>query len=109
MTPEEIKRTVDETERLWRERTPASNIVYLNASFRVSMSEIIKWGKENGIIVDRMDEDYQEASQRMFFRLMRELPDEPWGSLNSATVEFCKKRGITVPRLKKKQIENPFR
>jgi hypothetical protein len=98
MKPEEIKRVVEETERRWRERTPAKTISDANASYRVATSEIILWGNQNGINVDRMDEDYQEANTRLFFRLRREFPDETWDVLNSATREFCKRRGIPIPR-----------
>ena len=98
MTPEEIRLTVEEIERRWRSRTPAKTASDANASYRVATSEILLWGNQNGIEVDRTDEDFQEASTRMFFRLRKEFPNEKWDVLNAATREFCKKRKISIPK-----------
>ncbi len=98
MTPEQIQLIVEESERLWRSRTPAANIQDVNASSRVTMSELIRWGNINGISIERMDEDLQEAWTRLFFRLRKEFPNDNWDYLNSATREFCKLRKIPIPK-----------
>lgn len=103
MTPDEIKTVCERIKTLWIERTPAKSVNYLAASYRVSMSEIITWGKSQGIKVDRTDENFQEAVTRMMFDLRRKYPDEKWDSLNVATVEFCKRRKIPIPKKHKPQ------
>ena len=100
MTQEEIDLTVAENERRWRSRTPAKTVSDVNASYRVTTSELIAWGNEHGIKVDRMDENFQSATIQMYFRLRREFPQEQWDIINSATKEFCKRHRITIPKIK---------
>lgn len=98
MNQQEIEQTVAEMERRWRNRTPVTNILDANASNRVVMSEIILWGKQNNIKVDRFDENLQIAATKLFFKLRKEYPNDNWEYLNSATRQFCKKHKIPVPR-----------
>ena len=103
MTAEDIKRVVAEVERRWRERTPATRIDEVDASYRVSRGEMRRWCNEQNIPYDDMDEMLDVELVRLFMKLRGEFPDEKWNHMNFKARETCKKHGIKIPRAKKKK------
>lgn len=102
MTAEEINRVVEFIEKTWRDRTPATRVDEVPASYRVSRGEIRLWCNQQGIKLDEFDEQFQIAATTMFMRLRREFPDEQWASITQIERQWCKDRGITIPRKAKK-------
>lgn len=100
MTPEHIKAVVAEIERRWRERTPATRVDEVNASYRVGRGEMRRWCTEQGIPLDEMDEGLEVELLRLFVRLRREFPDEMWDHWNVRSRETAKTHGIALPRTK---------
>lgn len=78
MTATEIELVVIETERRWRERTPATRVDEVNASYRVARGEMRRWCSEHGIKLDEFDPNMQDAWNRMYKRLRKEFPSERW-------------------------------
>lgn len=102
MTANDIERVVAEIERRWRERTPATRVDEVNASYRVGRGEIRRWCTEQHIPLDEMDEDLEVAIIRLYVRLRREFPDEMWDHYNIRHQEAAKRHGITLPRPKRR-------
>lgn len=97
---EELRRVVAEVERRWRERTPATSVDEVNASYRVSRGEIRAWCKDQNVAIDETDDALELALIRLFMRLREEFPGEQWEAPNVRTKELCKKYGVKIPRKK---------
>lgn len=109
MTPEHIQAVVDYLERTWRSRTPSTRVDEVNASYRVGRGEMRLWCRQNNIQLDEMDEDFQVASTRMYFRLYREFPHERWDyPVTAATQYLCKTYKITIPNLPRIRKQHPL-
>ena len=78
MEPTDIDTVVNEIERRFRERTPATRVDEVLASYRGGRSEIRRWCIDNGIELDELDPAYVDASNRMFSRLRREFKNDRW-------------------------------
>lgn len=99
MNAADIERVVVETERRWRERTPATSIDAVDPAYRVGRGEIRAWCGEQNIRLDEMDEEFQAAVTRMYCKLRKEFPDELWNwQYNAADRDFAKRHGIKLPR-----------
>jgi hypothetical protein len=105
MTPDQIKLVVDEVERRFRERTPATRVDEVNASYRVGRGEVRRWCSEQGIPLDELDEDLAVASLRLFVRLHREFPRECWDHWNAASKDLAKRYRIVLPRIKPRPVQ----
>jgi hypothetical protein len=102
VTADDIKRVVDEVERRWRERTPATRVDEVNASYRVGRGEIRTWCTVQGIELDEMDEGLEVALLRMYVGLRREFPNEMWDHANARMKETAIRHKIVIPRVRRK-------
>jgi hypothetical protein len=85
-----IEKYIEEVERRWRSRTPATNVLDIEPESRVNRAEMVLWARQKGYTLPIRDDEFDRAVFSLFKRLRKEFPNEKWSKRNCATIQRMK-------------------